>query len=248
MSDQGQSAEALASPPAAVLSTLKVTLLVSAVVVACSYALPVAYAAQGVAFVFFAAVYWLVLRRDAPEIRAYGVALGGLLEPSRFELQRALRDMALAIAWAAVVLAVVLPPYWVGFRLWWELQLGMLPELHFTWPPEFVDTVLGQIVVIALPEEMFFRGYVQTQLDRALGRPLRFLGADIGWGLVLTSALFALGHLATQFHVERLSVFFPSLLFGWLRCRTGGVGAAVLVHAGCNLFASTLARGYGLTP
>ena len=41
-------------------------------------------------------------------------------------------------------------------------------------------------------------------------------------------------------------MFFPALLFGWLRCRTGGIGAAWL-HAMSNLFSATLGRGYGLS-
>jgi membrane protease YdiL (CAAX protease family) len=43
-------------------------------------------------------------------------------------------------------------------------------------------------------------------------------------------------------------VFFPALVFGWMRARTGGIGAAVLFHALCNIFSATLARGYGLGP
>ena len=66
--------------------------------------------------------------------------------------------------------------------------------------------------------------------------------------MVVTSAVFALGHLATVPEPARLAVFFPSLAFGWLRARTGGIGAGVLYHASCNLFASFLGRGYGLLP
>jgi membrane protease YdiL (CAAX protease family) len=40
-------------------------------------------------------------------------------------------------------------------------------------------------------------------------------------------------------------VFFPALLFGWLRARTGGIGAPVVFHALCNLFADYLAKSYG---
>ena len=47
-------------------------------------------------------------------------------------------------------------------------------------------------------------------------------------------------------HPSRLAVFFPALVFGWLRRRTGGVGAPVVFHAACNVFASALGRGYGL--
>ena len=53
--------------------------------------------------------------------------------------------------------------------------------------------------------------------------------------LVLTSALFAAGHFLTIPHPQRLAVFFPSLLFGWMRRASGGVAAGVFYHAACNI-------------
>ena len=44
----------------------------------------------------------------------------------------------------------------------------------------------------------------------------------------------------------RLAVFFPALLFGWLRARTGGIGASVCFHMLCNVYSQVLGRGYGL--
>jgi len=38
------------------------------------------------------------------------------------------------------------------------------------------------------------------------------------------------------FQVWRLGVFFPALLFGWMRERTGTVAGSALFHAACNLF------------
>jgi membrane protease YdiL (CAAX protease family) len=104
----------------------------------------------------------------------------------------------------------------------------------------------GQLLVIALPEEMFYRGYLQPRLERVLPPRFNVLGARVGLAVVITSAIFAVGHLATALHPSRLAVFFPSLLFGWLAKRSGGVGAAVVFHAACNLFASYLARSYAL--
>jgi membrane protease YdiL (CAAX protease family) len=106
--------------------------------------------------------------------------------------------------------------------------------------------VLGQFLVIALPEEAFYRGYLQTRLDEAWPPRLRVLGTYVGPGLVVTSVVFALGHVATELHPDRLAVFFPSLLFGWMRARRRGIGAPAAFHALCNLFASYLARSYGL--
>ena len=107
---------------------------------------------------------------------------------------------------------------------------------------------VGQLLVIALPEEAFFRGYLQTALDRAWGRQIEVLGAKVGPALLVSSAIFAVGHFATIPNPARFAVFVPSLLFGWLRARTGGVGAGIAFHAMCNLLSEGLARGSGLMP
>ena len=56
----------------------------------------------------------------------------------------------------------------------------------------------------------------------------------MGAAFWLTQALFAVGHLG-QLHFWRLAVFFPSILFGWLRARTGSIVPGILVHALSNL-------------
>jgi membrane protease YdiL (CAAX protease family) len=71
-------------------------------------------------------------------------------------------------------------------------------------------------------------------------------GVRFGPGLLLTSAIFAAGHLLTELNPGRLAVFFPSLLFGLLRARTGGIGASLLFHAMCNVLSWYLLHGYGL--
>jgi len=100
--------------------------------------------------------------------------------------------------------------------------------------------------VVALPEELFYRGWVEGTLRRRLpGRSVRFLGAELGPGFLLTQLLFAAGHLAT-FQPFRLGTFFPGLVFGWLRERTGGLAAPILFHALSNLFLKVLeASAYG---
>jgi membrane protease YdiL (CAAX protease family) len=137
---------------------------------------------------------------------------------------------------------VVFPPFWLGFVLWWS------PTAPFHLPPldELANLVANELLMIALPEEAFYRAYLLTAVDDALPPKRRILGARVGWGIVIVSALFAVGHLLTRWDPNRLAVFFPSLLFGWLRVRSGGIGAAILFHALCNLFAWFLGQGYGL--
>ena len=220
---------------------LAITLAVSAVATAASWLLPDSIVATAVGGVFLGATWLLVLRRRDADLRAWGLSLGGVLEvpppPWRFTLREAL----IGLGWALLLGALFFPGFIVAFSRYWHVrQLAWVPA------PKWIDAALGQLVVVALPEEAFFRGYLQTALDRAWDRRIEILGAKIGPALLLSSALFALGHLATIPHPARLAVFFPSLVFGWMRARTGGIGAGVAFHAMCNLLSDGLARGSGL--
>jgi membrane protease YdiL (CAAX protease family) len=55
---------------------------------------------------------------------------------------------------------------------------------------------------------------------------------------------FALLHPILLPGVHRLLVFFPALLFGYLRARTGNIGAAVVIHATSNLLLAILVGMY----
>ena len=105
--------------------------------------------------------------------------------------------------------------------------------------------ILGQLLLVALPEEVFYRGYVQSRLEQKYPRNRKFLGVKVSWkALIYTSGIFAIGHILTIPHPARLAVFFPSLLFGWMRNATGSVLSAVLFHATCNLFAHLAFKFY----
>lgn len=215
--------------------------ITTAVVTLVSYLSPDHYAATLVGISFLVATWWLVLRHDAETVRAYGLSLGGLLEPAPLDARRLARDALVATGWAILLMALTFPPFAVGFRSYWR------PHGHFALRfAATLDEIPGQLVVIALPEEAFFRGYLQTALDRVWPPRWRVLGADLGPGWLVGAAIFALGHVLTKPDPARLAVFFPALVFGWLRNRTGGIGASLLFHASCNLFAATLGRSLGL--
>lgn len=132
-----------------------------------------------------------------------------------------------------------------------KLGTGALPadanpyraERGYWW---LLNLILVQLLLVALPEEVFYRGYLQTRLDKLVGRDVRVLGVSVNLhSLVLTSALFAIGHFVTIPSAHRLAVFFPSLLFGWMRRATGGIVAPVLYHAACNLSVELVSLAYG---
>jgi membrane protease YdiL (CAAX protease family) len=142
----------------------------------------------------------------------------------------------------AVTVIAVLVPLFVPVFLW------LHPPLHafrFRVPPMLAEQLATQLLVVALPEEMFFRGYVQTRCTDIFPATRRVLGVSLSApALVMQSTLFALMHLIATPSPERLLVWFPGLLFGWLRAWRGGVAAAVLVHAASNLYSQILFAGW----
>ncbi len=143
---------------------------------------------------------------------------------------------------AFLIAAVVYPPFWLGFKLWWGWSL----EFDLSLPAGFAAAAVGNLVVVALPEELFYRGYLIGRIDLLLTKRISVLGVDVGWSLLITAALFAVGHYVVTFNPQRLAVFFPALLFGWLRAWRGSITAAVVFHALCNVYMDFLQLGYGL--
>jgi CAAX protease family protein len=229
--------------PAAALRPLGVAVLTTAFVTALSYGVPAEHAASAVGLAFLGVTYWLTLRDTREDGAArHGLSLGGLFDAAPLDWGKLARSAASELGFALLVSAIVFPPFWLGYRAWWS----PVKPFHAAPLSAIAEDALGQFLVIALPEEAFYRGYLQTRLDEAWAPRVPLFGTRVGAGLVVTSLVFALGHVATEWHPSRLAVFFPSLLFGWIRARRGGVGASAAFHALCNLFASYLARSYGL--
>lgn len=150
------------------------------------------------------------------------------------------------------VSAVVFPLFiagYVGFTMLWPMLprelAGALtpytgtPTFEFRLPDRFVEWAIDDLFVVALPEEFFYRGYLQTRLRDAWPKGKLLFGARLGAAFWVTAILFALGHLAI-FQVWRLGVFFPALLFGWMRERSNSVVGPALFHAAANLLIKVL--------
>ena len=188
----------------------------------------------------------------------YGLALAGVLaddpdQPSRTGQERGwLSDLLHVLRAAAprclsellvafAVCAVVFPPFVLGFISWHK------PEFPFIWQPdpELAQYALTQVIVVGLPEEALFRGYLQGRLEEAWPRRTKILWVPLSaraW--LLQAVLFAILHFIVDYNPARLAVFFPALLFGWVRSLRKGIGAAVFVHAACNVLSDTLIRGF----
>ncbi len=115
---------------------------------------------------------------------------------------------------------------------------------HLRLPPQFLLLAFSQLVVVAIPEELFFRGYLLERLEQVWPPTRRLLGAPVGVALLVCSALFALGHVLVVPNPQRLAVFFPALVFGWMRARTGSIAAGAVFHALCNVTSDVLHTSY----
>jgi hypothetical protein len=102
--------------------------------------------------------------------------------------------------------------------------------------------ILYQFVLVAIFEELFFRGYLQKQMERVSSA---ILSGEMGifWLPVVASALlFGVAHVVVEVNPARFAAFFPGLLFAWLRAKTGSLLAPILSHGSANVFGMLLIR------
>lgn len=157
------------------------------------------------------------------------------------------RAWATALGQAARLMGVILVPWLVGYHLYQTQIFGFVPKFTRL-PHEMATLVLYQIFFVAIPEEFFYRGYMQTRLNEVFERKFLLFGVPLGHALWITALFFAFGHSIVILRWWHFAIFFPGLLFGLMRERTGGVLAGAFFHAGCNILVVTLDTMYGIIP
>ncbi len=137
------------------------------------------------------------------------------------------------LLWALAGAALLFPPIAFFAPTVWGMAK---PQLHFALPPGYPSMIVVHLLATALPEEVFYRGYLLGRLDDIFTGRRRVLGAEVGLGLLIQATLFAVGHFLVDFNPGRLTVFFPAIAFGWLKAKRGTLGAPILFHAASNIF------------
>lgn len=158
-------------------------------------------------------------------------------------LDRGWRAYGRSLAYFAVVALIVFPPFLLCAH-GWQVWIAKMKWSQLAVYPGIVNAALFQLLLVALPEEFFFRGYFQSAMALIFPKPWRVLGANLGLGWIVTALVFAIAHTAVTFRWWHFSIFFPALLFGWLRERTGSITAPVLFHAASNILMDWFARCY----
>lgn len=155
-----------------------------------------------------------------------------------------------------LAMLLVLPAYALGFQMYRRglltLNMPWLVAAPFLWTDWLLQTpragtwllttLFWELGFVALPEEFFYRGYVQGRLNLLFTGRWQCLWTPVGVALPASSALFALHHFVMLPAPQALLVFFPALLFGWLRENSGSLLSPSLFHAGCNVFAILMTK------
>ena len=123
---------------------------------------------------------------------------------------------------AAVAAALV---YWLVLYL--VTQTAPEPGWPLREPLRFLYPALLYPVV----EELVFRGLVQDLAHRHLS-PWRL--GPLSHANLLTSALFTALHFINHTPLWAVAVFFPSLVFGFFKDRTGKLAAPISLHVFYN--------------
>lgn len=154
---------------------------------------------------------------------------------------------------AVIAIAIIFPIFALGYYAFYEvachskLLVHLVPRnmcIHYagaagihapklTW--SFGEFCLVQLLVVALPEELFFRGFLLGLLEKRFPPKRRILGGGVGLALVLSSLAFALIHIPKDGDPRVLATFFPGLLFGWMRSSTKSILAGTVTHGASNI-------------
>ncbi len=103
-----------------------------------------------------------------------------------------------------------------------------------------ISSFIFYIFFLALGEELLFRGYIQSRLNIAWGRPFQFFGVNWGWGIIITALIFALMHVINVYSLTTghwqpepwwgFWTFFSGLVFGFVREKTGSIVTSTILH------------------
>jgi membrane protease YdiL (CAAX protease family) len=90
----------------------------------------------------------------------------------------------------------------LGRLLQKEPHLGHVSLAAMIWvgmSDGFIGKAIAEFVTygifVGFGEEILFRGYIQSRLNEAFGRPYRFFSVPYGWGLIIASILFGITHV-----------------------------------------------------
>ena len=127
------------------------------------------------------------------------------------------------------------------FGLWLLTLCGLEPSLRVV-PQgnrQILSWLLHQFLYVAVAEEVFFRGYLQSNILR-LTTTIRQEANRVSlrnWiSIIVSAACFAAAHVIIHGQAISVLTFLPGLVLGWLFIRTRSLLAPILFHGLANTF------------
>lgn len=114
-----------------------------------------------------------------------------------------------------------------GLLFWLALYLLQQPVIQWDWPLLQPWQFLVPVVFYPLVEEVVFRGLLQELVHEYISH--HSLGL-ISVANLVTSVAFTAMHFIYHAPLWAALVFFPSLVFGFFKDRTGRLTAPILLH------------------
>jgi membrane protease YdiL (CAAX protease family) len=87
--------------------------------------------------------------------------------------------------------------------------------------------------VVAVGEELLFRGYLQSSFNLIFGKTFKVENVTFGWGLILSALLFGLIHSLAATPIAwpwMLFTFVGGLILGFVREKDGSLLAPIILH------------------
>jgi len=164
-----------------------------------------------------------------------GAASGGRTDPQPGnETFVLILTLALILFQAIVMLGTVQALVLKKYALTWS-DLGLFP-VSGLWYRRAALLGLGIIPLVTIVNA------ATTQfLQEPFENPQVVALAPAGFSWPSLIGMMIMGGLVAPIAEE---IAFRGLLFGWLRAARGGIGAAIVFHALCNLLGAVLARGW----
>ena len=119
------------------------------------------------------------------------------------------------------------------------LMFALSPYLDTLPQHSNIETILFQLTLPGLAEELFYRGTLWAVIQRYLPNPIRFLRLRLSWSFVLTTVLFISVHWISYirstgqiewFIYENFPVLIISVMLGLIREKTKSIWPGVLLH------------------
>jgi len=128
-----------------------------------------------------------------------------------------------------------------GHFEFWKRSLHYHPAISYA---PLLSGFVNHLLMAAFPEEFFFRGYLLRRFRQVFQDRFTFLGVLTGKAFFLTAFLFAVSHSLIIIRWWHFAIFFPALVFGWLREKSGALTAPILFHALSNTFSLWVGMHY----